>query len=114
MHPLLLILLALSVEPAVGASTRLPVSTCTAERLSQFVGPTGIHQTWPVAESLPPQLASAAGQRLSDQGMVLDGYVHTLHVDPSKQSAYVVQQGGFAGLRTVYGPLPVAACPGAP
>lgn len=70
----------------------------------------GVRQPWPVASELPPHLATGFGELLSDAGLVADGYMQTLHVDASALTAYVVQQGGFAGTRTVYGPLPVAAC----
>jgi hypothetical protein len=111
MHSLLLVL-ALSAEPAAVTSPSPSLASCTADRLRRFVGPTGIHQPWPAAADLPSQFASASGVLLSDQGMVADGYTQTLHVDPEARTAYVVQQGGFAGFRTVYGPLPVAGCPG--
>ena len=85
-----------------------PVVACTAQRLRAFVDPTGVHQTWPMSAELPDQANLALA--LSDQGIVADGYMHTLHVDRAARAAYVVQQGGFAGFRTIYGPLPVAAC----
>ena len=111
MNPLFLVL-ALAAEPTVSAPESASVTTCTAERLRKFVGPTGVHQSWPVAAELPGHLANGLGELLSDQGMVADGYMQTLHVDVRARAAYVVQQGGFAGFRTIYGPLPVAACSG--
>lgn len=85
---------------------------CTAQRLRPFAGPTGVHQSWPVIQELPSHLANGPGALLSDQGNIADGYSQTLHVDTASRAAYVVQQGGFAGFRTIYGPLPVASCPG--
>ena len=106
----LLLVLALSASsPAPAASTLPPVVACTAQHLLSFVGPTGVDQPWPVSPDLPEQ-ASRIAVTLSDQGMVADGYSHTLHMDLYARTAYVVQQGGFAGFRTIYGPLPVVAC----
>jgi hypothetical protein len=111
----LLLVLALIAEPSAVAVAEPPsIASCTAARLRPFVGPMGVRQPWPVAQELPNHLASSFGELLSDQGMVADGFMQTLHVDSSAHSAYVVQQGGFAGFRTIYGPLPVAACSGPP
>jgi hypothetical protein len=82
---------------------------CTAQRLARFVGPIGVHQAWPIT-TLPAALERQPGVLISDQGNIADGYEHRLVVDTATASAYVVQRGGFAGLQTVYGPLPVAAC----
>ena len=112
MNNLLLVLALLADSPATVAVQPLAVAACTAERLRPFVGPTGIRQSWPVVAELPDHLAD--GHLLSDQGLVADGYMQTLHVDVAAQAAFVVQQGGFAGLRTVYGPLPVSSCHGTP
>ena len=114
MNALLLVLALVPAPDAAGTAQPLPVVTCTAQRLRAFVGPTGVRQPWPVATGLPEHLASGFGTLLSDQGMVADGYMQILHVDASAQTAYVVQQGGLAGFRTIYGPLPVAWCSGSP
>ena len=115
MSSLLLVLMALSTEaPATAGAQPSSVVACTAQRLRPFVGPTGIHQSWPTTDELPPDVANGAGLLLSDVGMVADGYSHSLVVDSSSHAAYVVQQGGIAGFRTIYGPLPVAACAGSP
>ena len=108
-----ILVLAVSAEQPRTAPLQpapMSVTACTAQRLRPFVGPTGIHQPWPLIAELPPKFSSAFGELLSDQGIVADGYMHVLHVDASARTAYVVQQGGIAGFQTVYGPLPVAAC----
>lgn len=105
---LLLILLGGGTAPAVHNSAAL--IACTAQRLKPFVDPLGIKQSWPVAEELSPQFHNSFGTLISDQGPVADGYMHTLHVDVGERKAYVVELGGFAGRRKVYGPLPVAVC----
>ena len=89
-------------------------ATCTAEQLRHLVSPTGVHQSWPVATKLPASLENELGLLLSDQGVVSDGYNHWLLIDQSTTASYVVQRGGFAGSQTIYGPLPVIACPQVP
>lgn len=105
-------LLLLAVLATAAADTAGPqaVVECTAQRLRPFVGPMGIRQRWPVAEEVPEHMAASPGYLLSDQGAIADGYMQTLYLDVAARAAYVVQQGGFAGFRTIYGPLPVASC----
>jgi len=109
----------LVVSLAVGTSSAdapppPSLSSCTAESLRPFVAPTGLRAPWPEVRELPDTVTDTVGELLSDQGIVMDGYAHTLHVDTDSQLAYVVQQGGIAGFRTVYGPLPVAWCSAPP
>lgn len=99
-----------SQQPAVAGQEARAVASCTAQRLTKFVGPFGIHQPWPIVASLPQRYAGRMGELLSDQGAVADGYMQTLHVDAVAKAAYVVQQGGFAGTQTIHGPLPVSDC----
>ena len=110
----LLLVLALAADPSAAATEHRSVMACTAQRLRRYVGPTGVHQSWPVVQELPANLGGSLGELLSDQGIVADGYMQALHVDVSARAAYVVQQGGFAGFSTIYGPLPVASCSGSP
>ena len=112
MHPLLLAV-ALSAAPVSGQPTVAETVECTAQRLRQFMSPTGIVQSWPKATDLPSSLQSWTGTLLSGSGPVMDGFTQTLHVDVPARSAYVVEQGGYAGTARIYGPLPVAGCPGA-
>ena len=101
--------LALIACPAEAASPN-PVVACNAQRLSHFVSPYGIAQPWPVADELPERWSNDPGLLLSSYGSVMDGYEQRLYVDVEIQSAYVVEQGGIAGTRKIYGPLPVASC----
>ena len=102
-------LLATTAVSAAPADNQTAIS-CTADRLRPYVGPTGVHQSWPVATQLPTHLDGQLGLLLSGQGNVDDGYTHWLLVDERSATSYVVQRGGFAGFQTIYGPLPVAAC----
>ena len=104
------IFLAIASPIATQVGTQQSNDTCTAERLRPFVSPTGVRQSWPVADGLPAQLASNPGIALSDQGNYQDGYSHWLYVDLATNTSYVVQRGGLSGNQTIYGPLPVATC----
>ncbi len=111
MH-LLILAAAIAGGSAGGAPPDLVVSaSCTASRLERFMSPYGISQTWPRLAALPTELARSPGLPIGSPGMVMDGYGQVVHVDLPARKAYVAQQGGFAGATTVFGPLPVAACP---
>lgn len=97
--------------PAAETAIQDPMVSCTAQRLSPFVGPYGVQQSWPVATHLPEFWGDDPGVLLSDSGQLMDGYTHRLHVRKDSRSAYVVQQGGISGAQKVFGPLPVASCP---
>lgn len=109
---LLVVMTFAAGAPAAGAVGLDPAHACAVERLGPFVSPTGIHQPWPITPQLPRHLRDHPRQAFPDEAMVADGYQHSLLVDVPARSAYVVQEGGIAGLRTFYGPLPLAACVG--
>jgi len=106
----LLLAAALAAAPQAGGAPSNTVE-CTAARLVRFMSPMGISQSWPKAQALPLPLQGQIGTLLAGPRHVMDGYTQTLHVDQGRLSAYVVEQGGFAGVTRIYGPLPVAACP---
>lgn len=64
-------------------------------------------QAFPTAAREPDPQRVVARADLPVDSMVSDGYRHWLLVDGPGNAVYVVQVGGFAGTRTVYGPLPV-------
>lgn len=81
---------------------------CALQRLKPFVGPYGIRQAWPVADALPAEDGQhVLGTLLSDTGPIADGYQQFLHIDAGARAVFVVEQGGFAGTRKVFGPLPL-------
>jgi hypothetical protein len=106
----LLLLATLASSAGIISQPAENAVSCTAERLRHFVSPDGVRQPWPIAAKLPAGLENDPGVLLSDQGNFDDGYSHWLVVDQHAAAAYVVQRGGYAGLQTVYGPLPVAVC----
>jgi len=64
-------------------------------------------RVFPTAAREPDPQRVVARADLPVNSMVSDGYRHRLLVDGPGNAVYVVQVGGFAGARTVYGPLPV-------
>jgi len=102
--------LSATLASASGVPLDQTAEACTAERIRPFVSPAGIRQNWPRTEVLPARLVEDLGTLLSDQGNYDDGYSHWLVLDHAKSAAYVVQRGGYAGIQTVFGPLPIASC----
>ena len=79
--------------------------TLAAQRFGACVGPSGARQDLPTLDELPVALAGQRGIVLSVPGLVSDGYFHWLLIDHRQGQAYIVQQGGIAGTRRVFGPF---------
>lgn len=80
-----------------------------AKRMASCFTALGPKRAFPTVSSAPPQgellaavLMGASGPRVSD------GYNYMLLVHGPSNSAFVVQLGGFAAARTVFGPLPLS------
>src|SRR5436309_9752538 len=79
----------------------------------------GPRREFRVAAAPPPQHELLAAVLLKASGPTVgDGYSYMLLLHGPSNAAYVVQLGGFASARTVYGPLPLdtqcsVAVPGA-
>ena len=101
-----------TVSPEV--TRHLAALKCTAQRLGNFVGTTGIKQSWPVLDTFPKHLAHNVGEPIPAGGESKRGYKHIVYVDMVANSAYVVEFGQEDERNTVYGPLPVAQCPEPP
>ena len=68
----------------------------------------GPKRAFPVASATPPQSELLAAVLLPASGpRVSDGYNYMLLLHGPSNAAFVVQLGGFASLRKVYGPLPL-------
>lgn len=72
----------------------------------------GPKHEFPVATATPPQNELLAAVLLRASGpYVSDGYTYMLLLHGPSNAAFVVQLGGFASERKVYGPLPLnTAC----
>lgn len=86
------------VERALVESVSKSMSTCFTA-----LGP---KRTFASVTSAPPQGELLAAVLMATSGpLVNDGYNYMLLLHGRSNSAFVVQLGGFAGSRTVYGPL---------
>ena len=73
----------------------------------------GPKRTFPTVSAAPPQSELLASVLLQASGAhVSDGYNYMLLLHGPSNAAFVVQLGGFASLRKVYGPIPLnTSCP---
>jgi hypothetical protein len=84
--------------------------SCEARQLAPAVSAYGAPEHWKAGDALPDALKDQPGERLNDTGHVADGYVHDLVIDHGTGLGYVVQTGGFAGTRKVFGPFRIEGC----
>jgi hypothetical protein len=84
--------------------------SCEARKLALAVSAYGAPEDWKAIDALPDALKDQVGERLNDTGHVADGYAHDLVVDRTSGLGYVVQTGGFAGTRKVFGPFAIDGC----
>jgi len=79
------------------------------KRLAPCFTMLGVDSTMPVAAKLPPDKELLAAVQLRASGpLVHDGYNYMLFIHSPSNSAYVLQLGGFAGSRAIFGPIPLA------
>ncbi|MBS0224919.1 MAG: hypothetical protein JSS25_01080 [Proteobacteria bacterium] len=84
--------------------------SCAAAYLGRLVSPTGAPDSWVLSKAKYSAIEKLPREKISDSGTTLDGYSHWLYLAKDKQTVYVVQIGGIAGTRHVYGPFPAAQC----
>ena len=94
------------VEPRTPNERALVLAV--SKSMSSCFTAVGPKRVFPSVSSPPPQgellaavLMAAGGPRVSD------GYIYMLLLHGPSNSAFVVQLGGFAAPRKVYGPLPL-------
>ena len=79
-----------------------------SQRMSSCFTTLGPKRSFPVVSHLPPQEELFAAVLFRASGpWVSDGYNYILLLHRPSNAAFVVQLGGFATLRKVYGPLPL-------
>jgi hypothetical protein len=94
------------VEPRTANERALVESV--AKALSSCFTTLGPRRAFPVVSATPPQGELLAAVLLHASGpSVRDGYNYMLLLHGPSNAAFVVQLGGFASLRKVYGPLPL-------
>ena len=79
-----------------------------SRRMSSCLTTLGAKRQFPLAATRPPQGELLAAVLLHASGpAVSDGYHYTLLLHGPTMTIFIVQTGGFAGLPTVFGPLPL-------
>ncbi|UWX04030.1 hypothetical protein H1235_00360 [Pseudoxanthomonas sp. NC8] len=97
--------------PATSDQTPAPILSCEALYFQKLVNAYGVPRSWQENTQVDGGVADDVGELLNDTGVVADGFRHTLVVDKADgRQGYVVQVGGFAGMRRVYGPFPLPVC----
>jgi hypothetical protein len=83
-----------------------------ADSFRACAGPLGLTAKLPQLEAGGGSVLEGAFIKLSDPGIVSDGYYHWLTVDRKNSVVFIHESGGFAGRQRVYGPLTLpVACP---
>ena len=96
-----------ATAPAAAGEPAKAWAEALAKRFATCFSAVGTAQTFPVAQDLPDDGDIVAEADIPAVQTVSDGYRHRLRVHGPSNSVYVVQTGGIAGRRTVFGPLPV-------
>jgi hypothetical protein len=78
-----------------------------ARRFATCFTPFGARPGFPVAAREPAPREVIAQAVLPASALVSDGYRHELRVHGPSNAVFIVQSGGLAGTRTVFGPLAV-------
>lgn len=74
------------------------------------VSPVGLTKELALADPAPQLDPTIKLHPLNEVGKIRDGYRHFLYVSANEKDIYIVQMGGIAGLRKVFGPLKPDAC----
>lgn len=74
------------------------------------VSAVGLTKALPLADPAPQLDPGIKLHLLNELGKIRDGYRHFLYVSANEKEVYIVQTGGLAGLRKVFGPLKLDAC----
>lgn len=70
----------------------------------------GLTKELALADPVPQLDPAIKLHPLNEIGKIRDGYRHFLYVSANEKEIYIVQVGGIAGLRKVFGPLKPDAC----
>ena len=97
--------------PATPGEPPSPTLSCNALYFQRLVNAYGTPPAWRENTQADAAIAGQVGELLNDTGVVADGFRHTLVVDTTDgRYGYVIQAGGFAGMRRVFGPFPLRGC----
>ncbi|MCG2593958.1 hypothetical protein LZ009_14345 [Ramlibacter sp. XY19] len=105
--PLLAVLL-LAACTSVPSAPSTPIPTTDEALIARFrscVTPTGPATTLPQLPAAEEPRFTGSVLPLSKTGTVMDGYNHELRLDAERRRGIIVQTGGIAGHKTVFGPF---------
>jgi hypothetical protein len=101
-----------SVQAVVTAEPLKGWVESLAKRFAPCFTALGAQGQFPLADREPGEQGMVAQVSLPSSSAVSDGYQHVLRVHGPSNAVFVVQSGGIAGSRLVYGPLPIdTQCP---
>ena len=101
----LLLIAALATQAAEVVDTR----SCYAKHFAPQVSASGAPKSWKTTE-LPDNLKGTLGERVHEESVFADGYIHRIAHDKDSDTVYVIQTGGFKGEQRVFGPFRVKTC----
>jgi hypothetical protein len=105
------------VSSAQAVATPEPIKVWVeslAKRFAPCFTALGAQGYFPVAAREPGEQGMVAEVSLPGSPAVSDGYQYVLRFHGPSNAVFVVQSGGIAGARLVYGPLPIdTQCPSA-
>jgi len=90
-------------------SARPTTDEALVARFRPCVGPTGTPRRLPPLPAEAEAAFTGPVLLLSTAGMVADGYDHSLRLDAERGRGIIVQTGGYANQRSVFGPFDLAA-----
>lgn len=94
-----------SLAQTVPTETMNTPHSSLVKQFQACVSPTGLTRDLPLADPAPPLDSSITLLSLNEVGKIRDGYRHFLYVNHDASQIYIIQIGGIAGLRKVFGPL---------
>ena len=88
-----------------------PKKSCTSLYFSKLVNAFGVPRSWDENKRAPAAVEDGVGELINDSGVVADGFHHWFYRDGKNSNhGYIVQVGGLAGNKRVYGPFPLPKC----
>jgi hypothetical protein len=107
----LMILSGLVLSGCASHLTPIPVESTEslAEKFRVCAGALGPSRALPILPRAEEQDFTGEVVSLAEPGLVSDGYYQLLVIDRTRTRAIIVQQGGIAGTRTVFGPFALSS-----
>lgn len=94
---------------SASAQSSLPLEVADqhplVKKFQSCVSAVGLEHDLPLADPVPDLNGPGHLYQLNELGRIRDGYRHSLYVSEDQKHIYILQIGGFAGTRKVFGPL---------